>query len=452
MGFIKDMLFKAGTTAATMIWPVEDSMNGVPVRAQWDSYDTFVKEGYLKNGVVYACINKLSNAVASVPWHIRDKESGKILHDHHIEKLFQHKANPLNSFSVVAGMWVHYLMLSGNSYLWKNTVDKGRKVQELYSVRPDRMSIIPGGRGIAAYRYDPKASQSSSTNLEWLLSLGKGMGGEFALGDGMASVKGTQAVNFRVDAISQHSDITHFKFLNPLDDFYGLSPVKAAADDIDLYNSFTDYNKRLMKNDARPSGIVIAKQKLSQPEMERIKTYMRDNVGIINAGRFLLFDSDITWQQLGLTPKDIDYQGGKNSVARDIAVQFLTPPQIVNIEGKETFSNKKEALIEFWDTGVIPLLNSLGGELKWLLDGVPHGDELEIFYDASRSPAIIAKRANLWKLTSEVKDIATTNERRALVNLPAISGGDHIMVPSSLITLGNAVENNPGGQDNAEEE
>lgn len=426
--------FAAKNNVVSMIFPQNGRESGSPVFSDWGSYDVMVKEGYIANGVVYACVNKIARAIETIPWHIYDRKTGEIATDHHIEAILTGSASPMKSFTKLTGDWATYMMIFGNSYLWRITVDNNTTVTELHNIRPDRMLIIPGGRGILAYRYDPDTATGSSINLNWLLSLQR-MSNPIDGIDYKADI-GNRAIDWPVDILTQQSDILHSKFINPLDDFYGLSPIKASGNMVDLHNAFTAWNKTLMDNDARPSGVVISKQRLSDPEFKQMKLRMADNMGALNTAKAMIMDSDVTWQQLGMSPKEIDFLAGQNASARNIANDFGVPPSLVNIEGNNTFSNKKEDNQEFWNNTVIPLAIQLQDDLnRWLLAGIPHADRFIIKFDASLLPAMIMKRANLWELANKMKGILTTNEIRMLVGYGKVKGGDVIVVSANSANL-----------------
>jgi phage portal protein BeeE len=48
--------------------------------------------------------------------------------------------------------------------------------------------------------------------------------------------------------------ILHLTLFHPLDDHYGLSPMDAAAQALDIHNAAGSWNKALLDNAARPSG------------------------------------------------------------------------------------------------------------------------------------------------------------------------------------------------------
>ena len=169
---------KQSTTGAAMVM--------TPGQAAWSNrdYAAFADEGYRKNVVAYSAINKIADAVASVPW-VAFRGQVELL-DHPILKLIQNP-NPMQSGAQYMRTKVGFYLLSGNGYEEKITA--GNTVRELYQLRPDRMQVIPSATGYPEafqYRYNGKI------------------------------------VRWDVDPARMDCDVRHIKAFNPLDDWYGL--------------------------------------------------------------------------------------------------------------------------------------------------------------------------------------------------------------------------------------
>ncbi len=51
--------------------------------------------------------------------------------------------------------------------------------------------------------------------------------------------------------------ILHLRLFHPANDHYGMSPIEAAAQAIDIHNTAGRWNKALLDNSARPSGALV---------------------------------------------------------------------------------------------------------------------------------------------------------------------------------------------------
>jgi len=179
-------------------------------------YDTLAEEGYQKNIIVYRCVSLIARGVASVPWQVY-KGSCR-LEVHPLLTLLENP-NPQQGLSRFMEALMSYLLLSGNAYI--EAVIPEREPWELYLLRPDRIRVIPGKAGIPeAFAY----------NLQG------------------------RSVRIPVDPLNGKSRVLHIKTFNPLHDWYGMSPIEAAAHAIDQHNAVASHNLALLQNGGRPSG------------------------------------------------------------------------------------------------------------------------------------------------------------------------------------------------------
>jgi HK97 family phage portal protein len=364
--------------------------NGRPV---WTPrrYDSLSEQGYLKNVIVYRCVNIISRSIASVPWKLSMRE--KELLSHPLLTLLHHP-NPRQGGASFIEAVLSYLLLSGNSYI-EAIAHKEESPLELHPLRPDRIKIIPGPGGVpASYEY---------------------------------SVAGKGKV-LKVDSLSGFSHVLHLKLFHPLNDWYGMSPLEAAAISIDQHNQVSSHNLSLLQNGARPSGAMVIGSKngnsyLTQEQKERLKQDLENAYrGTSNAGQFLLLEGDFEWKEMGLSPKDLDFVTGKNLSAREIAQAYGVPAMLVGVPGDATFANYKEARYHLWEETILPFLDYLTDELNaWL---VPQfGSGLRLYYDIDGIPALSARRYEAWRKVQNV-NFLTINEKREALGYPPITGGD----------------------------
>ena len=371
-----------------------------PGQAAWSNrdYKAFADEGYRRNVVAYQAINKISDAVASVTWTLWRGDTQ--IAEHPILALLKNP-NPMQSSAQYMRAKVGFLMIAGNGY--EEKVEAGGKVAELYQLRPDRMKVIPGSNGFpVAYQY--KANQRSVA---------------FPLDD-----KG-------------RGDVRHLKMFNPIDDWYGMSPIEAGSYAIDQHNLSMSWMQSLLQNSARPSGALKTSgdQPLTDEQFHRLKTQLEEqHQGAANGGRPMLLEGGLEWQQMGLSPSDMGIIETKYSSARDVCLALGVPPQLLGIPGDNTYANYAEARLAFWEDNVIPLLGMIADDWNAELAG-PHG--LELKPDLDKIPAIANKRQTLWEMVDSSTDL-TVNERRELKGFGPVDGGDALLVPLGLMPISEA--------------
>ncbi len=146
--------------------------------------------------------------------------------------------------------------------------------------------------------------------------------------------------------------------------------------------------------------------------------------GNSNAGKPLLLEGGLGWQEMSINPKDMDFIESENSAAREIALAFGVPPQLLGINGDNTYSNMQEARLALWEETLIPLLDKIADSMSnWF--SYLFKEDIIIDFDRDSISALTEKRENLWAKISNA-NFMTLNEKRAFVGLPPIINGDRL--------------------------
>ena len=366
--------------------------------ATWSKrdYAAFADEGYRRNVIAYQAIHKTAQAVATIPWYAV-KPNGDELTDHPLLQLIENP-NPMQSRYEFLQALVGFYRISGNGYIERVIVSG--KPKELYALRSDRMKIRPSKTGIPK-GYEYRVGQNTH---EW-----------------------------ECDPRTGISDIRHLKDFNPLDDWYGMSPIEAGAYAADQHNETMKHIQALIQNGAAPSGAMETAGELTDEQFNRLKAEIDEKyTGAKNAGRPMLLEGGMKWVQMGLSPVQMAIIETKYSAARDISLALGVPPLLLNIPGDSTYSNYKEARLAFYEETIIPLANMIRDELNGWLGPYFEGVRLEL--DLDQIPAIAEKRRELWDMADKANDL-TINERRAMKGYDEVEGGDQVYINAGMVPL-----------------
>jgi HK97 family phage portal protein len=266
--------------------------------------------------------------------------------------------------------------------------------QELFVLRPDRVAVIPGARG-------------------WPI------GWEYRVGD--------KVRRYERDPVSDRAPILHLKHFHPLDDWYGQSPMEAAACAIDIHNAGGAWNKALIDNSARPSGALVYRNenaRLTEEQVAALKEEIATVLsGAANAGRPMLLDGGLDWRPMSLSPADMDFLAARHGAAREIALAFGVPPMLLGIPGDNTYANYAEANSAFWRQTALPLALKAARALEgWLADRWDDAPRATIAVDFGAIPALFAERDAAWARI-EAASFLTTDEKRRLAGVDAPEAG-----------------------------
>ena len=372
-------------------------------------YQDLAKEGYLQNAIVYRCVNEIAKGASAVPFIL--KSGDQIIEQHPLLDLLA-RPNPLQSYTEFFSSLYSYVLLSGNAYVLKVGNDGGAP-RELHQLRPDRIEIKGGGNPIPEkYEY---------------------------------VINGRLQDTYYVDQENGFSELKHVKLWNPLDDYYGCSPLSAASMQVDQHNMASKHNVNLLNNGARPSGAVVFKPKdesgfavnLSESQRQQLLTDLNNRFsGSANAGRPMLLEGDFDWKEMGLSPKDMDFLNLKHMSATNIAMCFGVPSQLVGVPDAQTYSNVSEARLALYEETIIPYLRKIESDLnEWL---VPmYGDNYYLEFDIDSIPALSERRRKIYEnVTTAVREgVMTRNEAREKIGLEPIDGADGLYISANLFPL-----------------
>lgn len=382
-------------------------------QAVWSprNYQAFAKEGYQINVVAFQAINKIADAISGMRWAAFSPD-GEQLSSHEYLRLIQ-TPNPMQSGREWWKAKVAFLLLSGNCF--DERVLNGRRPLQLWTLRPDRVSLKPAQNGmVESYTY----------------------------------ASGGQKIVFPANTITGDADIRQTKLFSPLNDWYGGSPMEAAAYAIDQHNEAMKWLQALLQNSAMPSGALTLDKEtmLSDDQFQRLRQEIEISfAGAQNAGRPMLLEGGMDWKPLSFSPDDMKIIDLKDSAARDISLAFGVPPLLLNIPGDNTYSNYREARLGFYEDTVIPLVNLLTAEMNaWLS---PYFGGVEIRPDYDSIEAIAEKRRGLWEMV-DTSDEITVNEARALKGYPPLPGplGEMLMADLRSTRRGHTSERSNGGE------
>lgn len=351
-------------------------------------------DSYRQNVIVYRCVNLVSQTASHVPWQIFTIKGGRrhLEAFHPAAKLLKRPSSSKGGADFFAEL-ISSKLLFGNTYI----LASGNE-----NIQPKELYLLP----------------SQNTNM--IIENGKNVGYKYH------SASGEKI--YTINPMTRMSRVLHIKNYNPSNPLTGLSCLEAAAASIDVHSMASRWNSNLLKNGARPSGALIMKDGnnyLSDEQFERLREQLSEKyVGSSNSGRPMILEGGLDWREMSISPKDMDFIESKNAAAREIALAFGVPPQLLGINGDNTYSNMQEARLALWEETLIPLLDKLSDSMtNWF--SYLFGHEVIVDFDRDAISALTAKRENLWDKISS-SDFMTINEKRSFVGLPPIEGGNNL--------------------------
>jgi HK97 family phage portal protein len=363
---------------------------------QWEfslaDLESYAKEGYSQNPTIYSCISLIADAFASIP--LKVKVGDEFKPDHPLQQILD-QPNPDEGgveFRTAAASW---LLLTGNCFTEKLKVTSDK--MELWNWQPYQMSIGYAKGHRIPLRY--------------------------------AFAKGTDHARFwDVDKITGESNMLHWRRFNPSPNQsgMGLAPLSAGAASADQMNAASKWRYNTFKNNAAPSGVLSTEQNIDATKKKALAEDLRKNQqGTKNAREIMLLGGGLKWQQVAMSPQDMDWLQGTKLLAQEIASVYRVPTQLLGIEGSQTYANFAEAKIAFYTQAVLPLMDLYVSEINRFLGGDFEG--ATVCYQSedieALEPLRAEKRAELLRT-----DVLTINEKRELLGYEPREEGEANML------------------------
>lgn len=381
-------------------------------QASWvmSDFGAYVSEGFDLNAVIYSAVMFKAKAIARARLraYIGDPDNPKrVKSDHPLAQLVA-RPNPSQSWLEFQQQREVYLNIAGNSYTWLDRPQRNALPSALYNLRPDQMTIVPDTNGVKGFLYTPE--------------------------DGSA--------RDRMPFLPQ--DIIHVKFPNPGDPLegygYGLSPLAPMAQSGDVDNAITTFLKQFIDRGAMVNGILKTKQPIDDPEVTRIKQRWRDQYGgSENWGDIAVLDSETDYQRIGLTFKEMAFDGLDARNESRMLGPFGVPPILIGTRfgmANATYSNMEEARKACWEDTLLPEMELFAADDEYYLRA---DDGAFVRYDTSEVPSLQQNVVPLIDAAFKLWSMGTPrNQAVAAVGLKLADapGGDTAYLPSSVLPVG----------------
>ena len=367
--------------------------------ATWSAREfvAFATEGYRDNPTVRACIMAKQKAAIECPI-ILVNEKGEAVENHQILALLN-KPNPMQSWEKFLTQMIGSHDIAGEGDVLK--IGIGQSV-ELWPLRPDWLEITTFSMGLpVTCSYTPSDTYEESTFKTY-----------------------------------QFSDLMIWAEYNPLFRWRGLSPLYSAAYSIDTLNEYAKSNKAMLENGMTPSGVLWTDSEVSDTSFNRLQEQFNGKyAGAKNSGKPMILDGGLKWQGMSFSPRDMEFVSGKRLSQLDVCQVLRVPPQIVGIEGSQTFANYEQARAAFYEDEVIPMVNGLLSELlNFLRKDFKIPANYQLLVDVDGVTALEPRRAERNKVIDGLTSISI-DEKRAAMGYQSTEGGDVILVDSNKIPL-----------------
>lgn len=393
MGFLARALRRSsGVNRSTTVGPTSEwwALRGSMVAGQ-----AVTPRSAMTIVAVYAAVRILGEGVGSLPLILYERlpNGGKRRATEHPLYTILHDAPNEEMTAIVfrETLQVH-LGLWGNAYA-QIVRDNGGRVQELWPLRPDRMTVMRDEQGRLRYVYQTDRG----------------------------------VVVLRAD------EVLHIPALG-FDGLVGYSPIAMARRTLGLAMAAEEFGAKFFENDARPGVVLRYPGKLSEEAYRRLRqSWEEAHQGVGRAHRPAILEEGMDITTVGIPPQDAQFLETRKFQITEIARLYRIPPHMLADLDRATFSNIEHLGIEFvvhtlrpwlvrWEQAIWLQLLTPEERKRYfaehLVDGLLRGDI------KSRYEAYAIGRQNGW---------LSANDIRELENMNPIPGGDAYWTPMNMM-------------------
>ena len=354
----------------------------------------------------FACARDVAQSAAGVEYQLL-RENKEIKKKELIWQVID-RPNPHDTYFDFMEATFTFLELSGNNF-WELVRNKDGDLVGMYVLPPHKMEILPHKKlKVAGYIYRPSANEQ---------------------------------------ILYDASEIIHIKYLDPMDEYWGMPANQAAKNGfiLDLYA--TTWNKTFFQQGAEPGGTLETDQSISPNAYERLKqSWLKRHQGAKNWHIPAILEEGLKYKPITAKHSDMEYTNMRN----------MTKEEIYEVNGVpikwRTDANQKKV---FYYSNIMPKLKKIEKVFNAAMadpekPGVVDKDNVNIKFLTRSIEAMVEDEAIKADIANQntTHGIMTINEvRERYYGLDPVEWGDDWWAPVGLMPTKSGVHpTNPGNE------
>lgn len=350
---------------------------------------------------LFACVARISQDLAGLPWHAHRKDGDRRLPDPVVDALLNRHANEEMGARTLRETLIAHALTWGNGYAEIRRNGRGQAV-EMWLITPDRVNPKRDAAGQLYYEVSP------ATGVNYA-------------GGAMVEIPAR--------------DMFHVRGLG-WDGVRGYSVVWMAARSLGINLALDEMAASYFKNNGAAPVAVEMPQRLGSEGIKRFLQEFRERFGgPRNAGTPLVLDSGAKLHKLGIPANEAQFLESRQFQVEEICRWFGVPPHMVQHLLRATFSNIEHQSQDYVRAALLPWCRRLEEEAdrkllfgysatytKVALQGLLRGDT--------------AARAAFYR-EMRAMGVLSVNEIRALEDMDPIGPeGDVRVMQAQYVPIG----------------
>jgi HK97 family phage portal protein len=224
-------------------------------------------------------------------------------------------------------------------------------------------------------------------------------------------------------------------------DVGGISPIESLRDVLEESYYSSQSRAQTMRNGARISGYLKRPPEANWSDQARDK-FKQDWQAQYSgngpaAGGTPILEDGMDFVPAAMTPKDLQYVESRKLTREEVAAAYYIPPPMLGLLENATFSNIVEQHQMLYSDTLGPTLSMFQDEIGLqLVPDMPDPDGLYAEFNLAEKMRGSFETRQVAIQSAVGGPTMTTNEGRALDNLPPIEGGDVLIRPLNVTQPG----------------
>lgn len=364
-------------------------------------------------GAVWACIERIATTIATLPLLVyedipRKPGQRRTARDAYLFGLLHDSPN---AYMTPAEFWTAVLLnllLRGNGYARVERDAKGEPTALIpMSADQTQPVLLPDGSLVYEYRIGHDVAILAAENVLHIKGIGNGI--------------------------------------------VGLSRLDYMRSTLDEARSAQSSASKLFATSGKPTGLLMIDSILSPDQRKSVKERFAE-MASGSTSRLFLLEANMKYQQLSLSPEDMQLLATRQFSKQEIGTWFGVPSILINqTEGTTTLGSSAGEIIEsYYKLTIRPLLVSIEQALrKRVMTAAQRARYVAEFSQDALLRASLKDRAEIYAKMVQ-NGLKTRNECRQLENDPPHTGGDELTAQTNLAPLHLLGQVKPGASNNAD--
>lgn len=381
-------------------WPTVQE----PFTGAWQRNMEISQETGIRHHAVYSCITLIAQDIGKLRIKLVEQDATTGIWQETTVPAFSpvlRRPNRYQNRIEFLESWMYSKLTWGNTYVLKER-DNRNIVVALYPLDPSRTRALVAPDGAVYYQLY------------------------------MDSLSGVTEDSQVVPA----SEIIHDRMSAIFHPLCGLSPLTACG--LSALQGLEGQKQSLeqFRNQAVPSGILIAPGPISQESADRVKAKWQANYGGPNVGRVAILGDNMKFERMSVNPTDAQFIEQMKWTSETIAAAFHVPSYLVTQQAP-TYNNVEALGLSYFSQCLqthIEKIELCLDEGLGLVDVIGHtyGTELDVDdgllrMDSKTKMEVVGQGVE--------KTILAPNEARKRFDLPPVKGGDKPLAQQQYYTI-----------------